>query len=369
MREIIVLIALALTLFCDHLVAGGDPDGDVGFVLLKDRAVLPGVVTEEPGQILIRQGGSEIRVARDRVACWASSIAGLHRYLVDTREGSNLRSHLAIARWCLQNEYPAGSVAELVAARRLDPDNLEAASLEKELREWQAARDNAKNTGIGRVAKVASGTGGFSTKPDFRREQNPAVRSEPKLEQDSAMGETETDFASDAESVDGSLVEQHLATFAKEIQPILLNRCGLGVCHGSPGERAFTIELPHKSLGRPSAEMSRRNLEATLRWIDRGHSAASPLLVRALQPHGGLSQPPLEPQNRVAAELLRRWVASMGRQRDSVHSGNSVAMQGAGANASVQAPDSTSRPTRLPEVEDPFDPEVFNRRFHPDRRN
>lgn len=375
MRYQLLLISLAWTVLGGVFVSLGRAGDPGGFVLLQDRAVLPGVVTEEPGQIVIRQGKSEIRVARDRVACWAPSIAALHRYLIDTRKISDLRSHLDIARWCLQNDYPAGAVAELIAARRIDAENKEADLIETELRDWHKAREKLA---LGRAeeagnldATVSAKSAGVGAAED---QQTGDLSGGERLADNEMPGHDSQAAMPSLDELDGDELAIRLATFTKDIQPILLNRCGQVACHGAPSRQAYSLEIPRSYLGRPTSEMTRRNLEATMRWLDLDRAASSPLLVRALQPHAGLERAPLEPQNRDASDTLRRWVASLGKQAESTRmveatagGANAVAMQESGGTGMGKG--SVGGPTRLPEVDDPFDPEVFNRRFHPDRRN
>jgi hypothetical protein len=343
MRAIFALF-VATTVAITTMLAGGDePDSVDSFVLLKNLAVLPGTIREEPGHIRIVQKDGELRVPRDRIACWSPTLRGLHQYLIDHRSGSNVESHIEIARWCLLNHYPAGATAETIAALRLDPDHPEARRLEQDLRSYQT------------------------------KQVSPEVTAPPG---EQVLATDPTEVAGQAAD---ELFVKELQEFTRSIQPILLNQCSQAACHGTDSGQAFQLNKPHKSLSRPDAEMSRQNLKSVVRWLDRESPMASPLLVRSLEPHGSLSQPPLGPQQRVAVTELRTWVLGFSKATRN-YLGDSVAsavpsQQIGSANEAISSLGGSgnsarsSAPIRLPVIDDPFDPEVFNRRFHPHREN
>lgn len=373
MRNVSCVFTLALLVFANSPALGVDSRDEAGYVLLANQVVLRGKVIEEPGYVLIRDGESEIRLDRQRVACWAPSLAGLHQYLIDTRNGSTLHSHLTVARWCIRNEYPAGAVAELIAARRIDPHNEQADRLEQELKDWHERRSQRHKKGTANVDAVESSAeskdnqgsaGGKNISADTETVQNMLDSSAVKLAShelaDSGIDENE------------AILDEHLARFTTDIQPILLNRCGQAACHGTPKSDGFWFEKPYRFDARPNAEMSRKNLAKTIAAIDRQHLEASPILVKALQPHADLDAPPLRPQDRQAAEQLRLWVLSFARHqaRDS-DMADQIVQAGGGEQSdakSTRTNETASRVVRVPEVDDPFDPEVFNRRYHPMQR-
>jgi hypothetical protein len=325
-------------------------DGDQGYVLLADWGVIRGSVREIPGQIIITQGDNEIRLRRDRVCCWAPNLAGLHRYLIDNRQGSTIDSHLDVAKWCLRNRFPAGATAELIAVLRVEPNHAEANRLVQDLKNWnesQAAEDDAK------ADRSAGGTDPPSGSPNG----SPV-----------ASDETTPDGGTAAEGSDfDAVVKSQILNFNRSIQPILINQCGQAACHGNPTHPGFVITGPQRGHDRPGAETSRSNLITTLKWVDTAKPASSPLLVRALRPHGASDSPPLGPQDRIAVNELRAWVMQLSNSYSSLPTSR---IASAGSLERKQPGDPADRrgPTRLPEIDDPFDPEVFNRLYHPKRR-
>ena len=164
----------------------------------------------------------------------------------------------------------------------------------------------------------------------------------------------------------------------------------------------------------PTRRVTQRNLHATLEWINREQPEASPLLTEAIRAHGTSDNPVFTEKDAAKYRQMVQWVYGMAQTSPSGVAGpKTVDPRGlaearamtAGAvepsphrvdrtAGSFEAPagggvDSTpfDRPatpngamhgsTRSPvkrgaEVDsfvpaDPFDPEVFNRRYHPER--
>ena len=76
-----------------------------------------------------------------------------------------------------------------------------------------------------------------------------------------------------------------METFTQTIQPVLMNHCTTAGCHGPQSDTGY--RLLRTPGGRPAGRrMTQRNLHATLQWIDRNKPEASPLLTVPIRPHG-----------------------------------------------------------------------------------
>lgn len=153
-----------------------------------------------------------------------------------------------------------------------------------------------------------------------------------------------------------------VADFTRRVQPLVLNRCASGACHGSP-----TGPAPRFIRSDPRGGIDHRSTQANLRaflvavgpegdatklaaLLAAGHPAkpASPRLVAA----------PLSPQERIS---LERWLAGV-RQAGRGPIVDS-ALQQATANAPVAAPpapnrfkallDTAANPPEFPPPEEP----------------
>lgn len=361
-------------------------------VLLKNDNVLFGRARQLGEFVIVTTAaGGEVRLPRASVACWAENIRDLYQFRVDQRGKPNLRSHLRDARWCVRYDLYNLAAKELIAARRIDPDNKEAIILENRLRNLVAPRPAIKS------AATRIGTGQTATSVDNENEIRPAAFD---------AGH------SDAVKFDPDLVRR----FASHIQPMLINRCG--VCHQTMA-RTVNNEIPETkwhlllpSVGsRASAAITGSNLQGLISYIDAQTPQNSPLLVMATTDHGG-SAAPLSKRNTKAIQSLDYWVKiaadslrngkqlsreqgrasgdddvqeNISRDRNAVSASGSFALApmdsaldraleesngpstdepGGQPAKDVGEHGVKSAPHRLPPVSNPFDPDLFNRRFH-----
>ena len=360
-------------------------------VLLKNDNVLFGRARQLGEFVMVTTAaGGEVRLPRASVACWAENIRDLYQFRVDQRGKTNLRGHLRDASWCVRYDLYDLAAKELIAARRIDPNNSEAIVLENRLRNLVAPRP-VKTSAATRI-----GLGNTENSFDSVSEIRPAAFD--------AEHSDSVDFAPDM-----------IRRFASHIQPMLINRCG--VCHQTMA-RTVNNQIPETkwqllvpSVGsRASAAITRSNLQGIISYIDAQSPQASPLLIMAKTDHGG-STAPLSQRNTKAIQSLDYWVKSaadflrngkqltqeegreslddvqgnLGRARNAVPSSgisglapmNSAIDRGVSESTalSMNEPEVSrakdlsehgvkSAPHRLPPVANPFDPDLFNRRFH-----
>ena len=86
--------------------------------------------------------------------------------------------------------------------------------------------------------------------------------------------------------------DSSLETFARSVQPLLLNTCTTSGCHTrhQPGPMRLTRGSRTRGVDRHA---TLRNLEAVLLWVDRDHPMESRLLRAATTPHGTARVAPL----------------------------------------------------------------------------
>lgn len=314
-------------------------------VLLKNDNVLLGNAYQVGEYVVIRRGDqNELRLPRTSVACWAGSIRDLYRYRVDHRETDGFDTHIQEAEWCLQNDLVDLAKIELQAAKQIMPVSRSVARLEERI----------------------------------RRIDSPVPASVPLVENVMPVAHSEDPLATNG------IDAQTIGYFARNVQVTLLNRCGN--CHAPDTDRAWKIASPPGKI-RASAEMTSENMLATLPFIDPAEPLNSEFLNKALTAHGNAAAP-LGPRHARAVDSLRRWLIQVGRSQRN----QAVAKPPSSATEFVSEPSVTpylaakqpepagelpsagelhsagaeqsSIPHRMPEVEDPFDPDLFNRQFH-----
>ncbi|KAA1259580.1 hypothetical protein LF1_21140 [Rubripirellula obstinata] len=307
-------------------------------VLLKNDNVIFGTAYQVGEYVVIRRGDqSELRLPRTAVACWAGSTADLYRYRVDHRLATGYDIHIQEAEWCLQNDLIDLAKSELQQAKEMMPSSPAVARLEERIRRITSPNRVSVPT-VDNVMPVV-------------HEQEPVATN--------------------------VVHPQAISEFARSVQVTLLNRCGN--CHATDTDRAWTIASPPGKT-RASAEMTSQNMLATLPFIDSAQPLNSVLLTKALTAHGGAAAS-LGPRHAKAVYSLRRWLLLVG-QSDQTQaaielpaptefvSEDTAGPRWAASESEIAEPlpqdrdDRSSTPSRMPEVEDPFDPDLFNRQFH-----
>jgi hypothetical protein len=370
------------------------------FVLLDNGNVIQGkAVVIGPHVVVDRGDGNELKLDSRQVARIAPTVRELYEFRIGKRQLYDVSSHQEDARWCLRHGlYPEMEIS-LRAADELDPSHPETLRLRRKLQATMVARDAA--SGADGIDPNVYGEG---IKGNFKIVEEPAS---PAKENSNDTNEDELAAL--------NLPQETVAYYSSRIQPLLINRCGNSGCHRAPSESGF--ELSHMGTHvRPAARMTRSNLVSLLRWIDRDNPNESPLLRYASEAHGGRREAPLKRSDQATIDAIAVWVRHVsqwlegdlrvaltelgdmpsGAVRLSPNSGVAVAAnvpamanQGnavrqvnhveelpasgdrfessavwasAGDQPRPLASKST-RPTRLPTVENPFDPEIFNRNY------
>ncbi len=322
-------------------VAASTPESDSSpCVLLQNGNVLFGHAHQVGEFVVVRTGNTgEIRLPRSAVACWAASIRDLYQYRKDHRLSADIATHIRDARWCLRYDLFDLAAQEIRAIRKVDPANREAQRIEDQLRRLTSAR----------VAPSASTSHSLELQPVvFQENETRQKEVEPVA----------------------------LRFFARHIQPMLLSKCGR--CHDASNRtEGWNLVIPTVGT-RASARMTRENLLSSTQYIDASAAAQSELFLKATNPHGG-SADMLSSRNAKAIESLARWIAvtaasvqqSGGNQPEPSAGGSSRPLTDQ-ASSTVESKPEFNRdgedgpPARLPQVSNPFDPEIFNRRFHLD---
>jgi hypothetical protein len=331
-----LLAAMAVRVDADQ------PDAAPQILVLQNGQVLRGQVSLHGDSYLVTLPYGEIRVPIENVEHVCGTLEEAFRLKQNTIRFGSARQHLQLADWCLDHGLHEHARQELALATTLEPRHHLAAVIADRL-----AATTQKGIVVGEEATI----------------QQPAT---------------------DAKQLD-ALVRQlppgTVESFTNTIQPLLVNSCSARACHGSMASNDFQLRrFPHGQ--KPRRRLTLRNLEAVMRWVDQDDPAASRLLYAATHPHGPAKRSPLlsEP----AQQKLLEWLGRLGTTRSSAQlAGQGVATETDTASfvlphkslhnpadagvipistANPPSGDATSANRYRPQ--DPFDPEIFNRRYH-----
>ena len=343
-------------------------NSDVAILVLVDGRLLNGRCLARPDGYDIQVPGGRMFVESQRVRFVAKSIEDAYQRMRDSYPQLTPEVHLELARWCTQNKMPDQARREVLDALRLDPNRVDAKRMLEAMLS-DAADPSGKPSGSGLT-------------------EYPSIRQ-------TLVAPTE------ARSLAG-LSRPVAQAFTRHVQPLLMNKCANGGCHGGKHASSFHLVSAHRGTNPSIAE---KNLAAVLKQINFSDSSASPLLNGLDGTHGGLSTPIFRGRSgSQQMSLLRDWVRLAARDIAPDAAGSDDTMQDADgsepavaltsakwtesdrndsnarANLSVLEQESQMTPGReLSTAEtdarfleqasrgrarDAFDPSVFNARFH-----
>ncbi len=345
---------------------GAPPLPQEGILLLRTGEVLGGRISRVGEMYYValpsagrpeEWAGGEIRVKAAEVEFCCRDLEDGYRRKRAAIGAADAEGHVRLAQWCLRHDLLAHAGRELGDALQADPSHPMIGLLQRKLK--LAVEPHSR--------------------PRPTRPLDPAAAPEDldRLVRDMPPGSVET--------------------FTQTIQPLLLNHCGTAACHGPGAESKF--RLLRMPPGRPaSRRFTQRNLHAVLGWVDRANPAASPLLTAPAGPHGTADKAIFGPGQDGQYRRLADWVSRLSSrpkpdvpetvrpaqkppdravpaEPEGPSSPSPKASHAAGrpseADSSPPArklpasPSPVQRGAPLPVFipVDPFDPEIFNRRF------
>lgn len=330
-------------------------------IVLSTGRVVLGEIVERPGGYLVReQFGSRV-VPFAQVRLTATDLPAAYRKLSNSIREPTAGKHLQLAEWCYDNRLYDSAQLELKQALLLEPDRKDGREL---LRKLQRTLETGVHSG-------ASSAGGSVV-------MGRSVGAFPGQSWKSIAQRREV-LQTEAVSTPAGLHPDTVEMFVKEVQPLLMNKCGNARCHGVAAENDFQLTpVRHGMSG--FRILTEKNLSAVLQEIDSGDPQASPLLAAVNSLHAGSPRPLLfgaYAEQQLAT--LEKWVlraaaetAARNRQRPAAPEESPIVQTSAESGDAMASEIRESAPENDPFLKqildesrpDRFDPEVFNRLMH-----
>lgn len=269
-------------------------------VLLNNGGVLTGQVTETESRVIVHQNGTRAVLAPREVDAVVKDLDAAYLYQAARVPSGNVVARERLLGWCIQKHLVERAQEQF---RLLGQEHPELPRLTL----WQR-RIQSHDRLAGRTVLPSS----IPQHPDRAR----------------------------AMAAEGSLSDATQAQFVRRIQPILLNRCAAGGCHGRGTESRYGLVKARAPLPRA---LSQRNLGATLRQLD-GPAEQSLLWISAIERHGSAEKWPIRDAE---LETLFHWI-----QRAAQESLGTAKSPKTSKVAAVLGVQNANR--------DPFDPAQFN---------
>jgi len=332
-----------------------DSAGTPSVLLLRNGQILQGTIVRAGSQYVVAVPGGEIRVEASEVQCQCRAIDEVYQRRRAVIRFDSAQDHLEMAQWCLRVGLAEPAGLELSEAAVLDPTHPLIPLLER------------------RIQMAA----------------NPQQRRTPSLPPGPAGPSAE-----ELDRMVRGLPPKSVETFVRSVQPILMNNCTAGGCHAPGPKTAFAL-LRVPAGGPPSPRLTQRNLYAALQWIDWQDPGASPLLKAPSRPHGNTRSAVFADRQLPQYRQLVDWCYRVAQVPSPVVQASyeeaaaeeaapfrSPGASGQRPSRSLRQPAEQARPqpaqrgsrdlspgrARTPPGSppaDPFDPEIFNRRFAP----
>lgn len=240
------------------------------YLLLTNQRVVSGQVRAEADRYVVVMSNGQIRLRKSDVRAVFNSLEDIYECLA--REcGENIHKHLQLAVWCVDYGLINRATLELAEATAIDPGDRRLEFVERRIELAGAKLQQGKTNANEAVKPIDEFTRLVKGLPDGAAER-----------------------------------------FTNVVQPILVNRCATGGCHGPGSNNGFELERPPATRvqGRP---ITQHNLQAVLSYIDRQQPLSSAVVKAIMEPHGNQALPVLGERDQAQREHLLRWVASLGR--------------------------------------------------------
>lgn len=388
------------------LLPVSDVSSDRPCVLLRNGNVLYGSADQIGEMVCItRDDKTTISLPTSQVESIGKSLHELYQHRCRNRFPDDLKRLQSDVRWSLRNGLLTEAASDVLHARKLDPANAQTIQLLRQVaaRMKQQSIPEAISNGVPRNAVAMNAD--MSRDPAVQTVSHESPQTTPNLDQqpngdDQPIG----------------LSERSTYEFAAKIQPILMNRCVSCHARDDDNDRVFKIHSSLTSRWAPKI-VADENLRAVMQFVDSNYPGNSLIRTKASDGHGGRRDSFGSPGSAMMTNL-DRWLSqlqttsgqSSGGQNGNRRNANQPTPwsevldqhEPAGAalspthppelspvmtNQSVVAsgipelpepiesrpaswmsnetkPDPPRQMRRMPKVKNPFDPEIFNRRFH-----
>lgn len=372
----VLLAAFGLSLVVSFALTARADDGGLRerVIVMNSGRILSGQMTRNAGGWLVEQSSGRVQVPEEQVKLVADNLRDAYRKQRDAIVEPTPATHIMLAQWCISYRLNDEARDELKKCLKRDPDHDEARKLLRRLDDTMIVRPVA-TTAISSPLKTPEGF-----------------------------------VVPEVESL-GGLSRETATAFTARVQPLLMNKCGNAACHGSASRGEF--KLNSIRVGSNGHRMyTERNLAEALRYIDINDPALSPLIAVPQGSHGGTTAIFHGPQSAEQLKTLRSFIKMVAKEKQTEEqelaqrpSVLGKKKSSAGSIETTAASDSPLRdaavkpaahslsatrpqavfanevrddlPQTLPDddtipldedTNDAFDPNVFNRRFHGEKR-
>jgi hypothetical protein len=279
MRTLWTIPVLAVLVPAASLLWAADPASLApikGVVLLKNGEVLSGTITRTGDYYHVELTRGEMFLKATAVEKVAARLEDLYEDKRARAMPGKIQDRINLAEWCIEHALVEQGAQEIAAAADIDPKHPRLPLLRRRLELADRSGDTEKTV------------------------QAPAVETGPSND--------------DLDRLVRGLPAHAVESFTSTVQPLLVNNCTAGGCHGprSPGK----LHLLRLSLSAPAnRRLTQRNLYSVWQVVDSNRPAESPLLTQPIRPHGKAKGAIFSGREAAQYRQLVAWVYEVTRQR------------------------------------------------------
>ncbi len=251
-----------------------------GILILRNGQAVAGSLTRAGDHYFVALPQGEIRLRADDVEMACRDLDEAYARKRAVLATGDAPRHLELAGWCLRHGLLGPAASELADAMRANPNH--------------------------------------PLIPVFRRRLEIALNpkgAEPSGMASQPVGPSREELDAMVRRLPAGTVE----TFTTEVQPLLMNNCTSSGCHGPNSEHELRLlRVPRNRPG--GRRITQQNLHAVLQWVDREAPEKSKLLAAPIEPHGGKDRPVFTQREVGQLQQLAAWVTGLRKpaERESV---------------------------------------------------
>jgi hypothetical protein len=186
------------------------------FYLLRTGFLTEGTITNDGKQYLLKTNFGTMSVPIDNVEFAGATREDVYQYKKGLTNDRDCNKLIKLAEWCFNNKLPQQGIAEYQRALRAAPNTILADVIQKRLETLQ--NSTSESTGVSGVRVTLPQSSEESDNTEMNRWMN---------------------------GISKPIVD----IFAKKVQPVLVSRCAAADCHGSNSENQFKLGIPSHTLG------------------------------------------------------------------------------------------------------------------------
>jgi len=316
-------------------------EGEPGLVVLKHGGTLWGRVARLSNKVQVTQGleGAVLLVPVESVDAIARDLDDAYAQLARKANPAVVGDQTRLANWLIGQQMLADAARHLLLAQAIDAQDPRVHAAQRRLRVAIHSAGPAEQNAPTRTA-------GHGTATNAKRPES--------CEAGNAFAEPRER----THSLDCPL--PLVEGYVRNVQPVLLNRCAAGGCHGDD-DAPMPLKGPTGGVRRPLTRLeSLSNLEQVLTQVAAG-TEDSPLVRLAQTSHGGSRRPPLSRLDAAARQALANWVAAVQRANGR-HAATNVPASAPQVQSATWTTAEDIPPANGPAPRgNPYDPADFNK--------